>query len=89
MTQTIKPNDLVYIPSVSFRLHKVVLGGGDLLILHAWSRNIYHINREGCLYNPHTNKWHTQQFAFLATPENKEKLERVYGWLEDIPVDKN
>lgn len=74
MTQTIKPNDLVYIPSISFRLHEVVIGGGDLLILHAWSRNIYHINREGCLYNPHTNKWHTQQFAFLATPENKENL---------------
>lgn len=87
MTQIIKHDDLVYIPSITFKLQKVIKDRRDLLIVYTAGREIYRINPEGHLYSPHKNDWHIQPFAFLATPENKEKLEQVYGGLEDIPND--
>lgn len=48
---------------------------------------IHHINSQGELYDFSLAKWIEQPFAFLATPEMKDKLEQVYGKLEDIPVD--
>lgn len=85
MTQTIKPNDLVYIPSrtkcvchVKCDKSNFTVDDGEL---------IHHINSQGELYDFSLEQWITQPFAFLATPEMKEKLEQVYGKLEDIPVD--
>ncbi|WFF39246.1 hypothetical protein LU290_03220 [Moraxella nasibovis] len=89
MTQLIKFNDLVYLPSVSNKLYKVgAIGGTDgkeLLIFHGGT--MFRINAGGCLFKSGTRICLPQQFAFLATPENKEKLEQVYGKLEDIPED--
>lgn len=86
MTQTIKPNDLVYIPSrtkcvchVKCDKSNFTVDDGEL---------IHRINSQGELYDFSLEQWITQPFAFLATPEMKEKLEQVYGKLEDIPVDK-
>lgn len=86
MTQNIKPNDLVYIPSESNTLQKVILDGSNLAIDDGYNR--FTINEQGYKYDFNLASWGTQPFAFLATPEMKEKLEQIYGELEDIPVDK-
>ena len=85
MTQTIKPNDLVYIPSKTNTLQKVIRDNNNLTIDDGYYR--YAINEQGCRYDFDLGSWGTQPFAFLATPKMKEKLEQVYGELEDIPVD--
>ena len=86
MTQTIKPNDLVYIPSKTNTLQKVIRdNNNNLTIDDGYYR--YAINEQGCRYDFDLGSWGTQPFAFLATPNMKEKLEQVYGELEDIPVD--
>lgn len=82
MTQTIKPNDLVYIPSLSNKLQKV---DNNMTIDDGYNR--YVIDEYGRKNDFDTGKYHTQPFAFLATAKNKEKLEQVYGELEAIPVD--
>lgn len=86
MTQNIRPNDLVYLPSVSNKLYKVGVVDGELVIFH--DDMMFRINAGGYLFVVGSRGCLPQQFAFLATPENKEKLEQVYGGLEDIPVDK-
>lgn len=86
MTQTIKPNDLVYIPSKTNTLQKVIRdSNNNLAIDDGYYR--YIINEQGCRYDFDLGSWGTQPFAFLATPKMKEKLEQVYSELEDIPVD--
>lgn len=85
MAQTIKPNDLVYIPSETNTLQKVIRDSNNLVIDDGYNR--FTINEQGCKYDFDVASWGTQPFAFLATPEIKEKLEQVYGKLEDIPVD--
>lgn len=85
MTQNIKPNDLVYVPSETNTLQKVICDNNKLAIDNGYYR--YAINKQGYKYDFDLATWGTQPFAFLATPENKEKLEQVYGKLEDIPVD--
>lgn len=86
MTQTIKPNDLVYIPSKTNTLQKVIRdSNNNLAIDDGYYR--YAINEQGCRYDFDLGSWGTQPFAFLATPKMKEKLEQVYSELEDIPVD--
>lgn len=87
MTQTIKPNDLVYIPSRTKCICLVKPNKEDTFIVSD-ENLIHHINSQGELYDFSLAEWVEQPFAFLATPENKEKLEQVYGKLEDIPVDK-
>lgn len=56
-----------------------------LLINNSYGRFI--INEQGRKYNYNLLGWESQPFAFLATPEMKEKFESIYGKLEDIPVD--
>lgn len=85
MAQTIKPNDLVYIPSETNTLQKVIRDSNNLVIDDGYNR--FTINEQGCKYDFDVASWGVQPFAFLATPEMKEKLEQVYGKLEDIPVD--
>lgn len=85
MTQTIKPNDLVYVPSMTNTLQKVIRDNNKLAIDDGYYR--YAIDEQGYKYDFDLATWGTQPFAFLATPEMKEKLEQVYGKLEDIPVD--
>lgn len=85
MTQLIKFNDLVYLPSVSNKLHKVGVVEGELVIFH--DDMMFRLNAGGCLFKVGTKICLPQQFAFLATPENKEKLEKVYGKLEDTLAD--
>lgn len=85
MTQLIKPNDLVYIPSETEKVYKVEPNGDDFII--DYGDFIYHINAQGHKFCTELGSWGSQTFAFLATPENKEKLELAYGKLEDIPVD--
>lgn len=87
MTQTIKPNDLVYIPSKTNTLQKVIRdsNNNNLTIDDGYYR--YIVNEQGCRYDFDLGSWGTQPFAFLATPKMKEKLEQVYSELEDIPVD--
>lgn len=85
MTQLIKYDDLVYLPSVSNRLYKVGIIDNELVVFH--QDLVFKISVGGCLFKTGTRICLPQQFAFLATPENKEKLEQVYGKLEDIPVD--
>lgn len=80
MTQTIKPNDLVYVPSVSSRLHQVYLKNGNMM-LEVAEDEFYIINTQGQKLNYEIASWGTQSFAFLATPEMREKLEQVYGKL--------
>lgn len=87
MTQTIKPNDLVYVPSLTNRLCKVHLND-EVMDVEVTKDTFYTINTQGQKYDYGVATWGTQPFAFLATPEMKEKLEQVYGKLEDIPVDK-
>lgn len=82
MTQLIKPNDLVYTPSETEKVYKVEPNGDEFII--DYGDFIYHINAQGQKYCTEVDSWGTQPFAFLATPENKEKLELVYGELEDI-----
>lgn len=85
MTQTIKPNDLVYIPSETNTLQKVIHDGSNLVTDDGY--NCFTIDEQGYKYDFDLASWGTRPFAFLATPEMKEKLEQVYGKLEDIPVD--
>lgn len=86
MTQLIKPNDLVYIPSETKKVYEVVPHSDVFIVSDGDFR--YYINAQGQRLIPELTSWSVQPFAFLATPENKEKLELVYGELEDIPVDK-
>ena len=85
MTQLIKPNDLVYTPSETEKVYKVEPNGDEFII--DYGDFIYHINAQGQKFCTELYSWGSQTFAFLATPENKERLELVYGKLEDIPVD--
>lgn len=85
MTQTIKPNDLVYVPSRTKKVCTVKVNKDGLFVDDG--KIVNHINAQGCLYNYSLTEWVEQPFAFLATPEMREKLEQVYGELEDIPVD--
>ena len=85
MTQLIKPNDLVYTPSETEKVYKVEPNGDEFII--DYGDFIYHINAQGQKFCTELDSWGSQTFAFLATPENKERLELVYGKLEDIPVD--
>lgn len=85
MTQRLKPNDLVYVPSVSNSLHRLYLKNGSIA-LDIDEDEYYLVNTKGQKYYHEISSWGTQPFAFLATPEMKEKLEQVYGKLEDIPA---
>lgn len=85
MTQTIRVNDFVYIPSRTKCACRVKPNKGGLIVEDG--EIINHIDAQGYLYDFSLAKWVEQPFAFLATPENKEKLEQVYGKLEDIPAD--
>lgn len=85
MTQNIKPNDFVYIPSRTKKVCRVKSNKDGLIVDD--EEIINHINAQGYLYDFSIAKWVEQPFAFLATPKMKEKLEQVYGELEDIPVD--
>lgn len=85
MTQIIKPNDLVFIPSITSSICKIYTSN-DMLYVDDGSL-IHRVNKDGQRYDTKLSVWITQPFAFLATPEMKEKLEQVYGELEDIPVD--
>lgn len=82
MKETIKSNDLVYIPTISYKVYRVSskFGIDD-------GTNFHRIDERGCKFDPIAGCYSNRPFAFLATPENKEKLEQVYGRLEDIPVD--
>lgn len=85
MNQNLKPNDLVYTPSTTSGICKVTSKDGKLFIDDGFLT--HHINEQGYRYDFSLNSWVTQPFAFLATPETKEKLEQVYGKLENIPPD--
>lgn len=85
MNQNLELNDLVYTPSTTSGICKVTSKDGKLFIDDGFLT--HHINEQGYRYDFNLNSWVTQPFAFLATSETKEKLEQVYGKLEDIPPD--
>lgn len=82
MTQTIKPNDLIYVPHLStciFTAKQVFHSRLSILCGH-----------EEFDFLPSGKVEHDDvaPLAYLATPEIKAKLEEFYGiTLEDIPVD--
>lgn len=84
MIQTIKPNDLVYIPHLSTCLHKVKLCSNSILCVD------YAGEQFSFLSSGKLDPDDVTPLVYLATPENKHKLEEFYDIvLEEIPVDEN
>lgn len=82
MTQTIKPNDLVYIPHISTRIFTTQPGYGSKLCVYYGQEELDFLSNGKLAYDD------VAPVVYLATPENKTKLEEFYGvTLEDIPVD--
>lgn len=88
MTQEIKAGDYVYIPSESLKPIKCFYDEDneclrinfDDINAHVW------FNENGCLIGK-LDKTNIP-LLWLATPENKAKIEQFYGIeLEDVPVD--
>lgn len=77
----INSNDWVYAPSLTKKPLKVieVKPNGERVI----ENTSLSVNANGFLFAPIQD---SPRIAFLATPENKSKLESIYGKLEDIPV---
>lgn len=83
MTQLIKPNDLVYIPHFSTCILTAVEynSHGRLCI-------DFEVEEYSFLSNGKLQYDDAAPVVYLATPENKAKLEEFYGiTLQDIPVD--
>lgn len=85
MTQEIKAGDYVYIPSYSSKVLLVCTANSD-----KWDY-CAEINNDLVIYfhnNGLSSDNHTQPIVWLATPENKAKIEQFYGIeLEDVPDD--
>lgn len=83
MTQLIKPNDLVYIPHFSTCILTAVEYNSHGRLCIDFEEEEYSFMSDGKLqYND------VAPLVYLATPENKAKLEEFYGiTLQDIPVD--
>lgn len=83
MNQEIKLGDIVYMPTVSNDCLEVRCNyaNKDALFVRIGEFNHeYYFNRLGVLYGG------VRPSVYLATPENKAKLEVFYGiQLEDIP----
>lgn len=83
MTKEIKLGDYVYIPSYSRKALKVVKGLNRNKPLRAILNDDISIDFDE---NGLSSKYHIEPIAFLASPENKAKIEQFYGCkLEDIP----
>ena len=85
MTQKIKPNDLIYIPHFSTCiLTALEYIFHDRLCIDFEGEEFSFLSNGKVKYND------TAPLIYLATPENKAKLEEFYGiTLEDIPVDED
>lgn len=82
MTQNIKPNDLVYIPYLSTRIFTATHSYHSKLCV------VYEEEEFDFLPSGKLDHNDVVPLVYLATPENKIKLEEFYGiTLEDIPVD--
>lgn len=82
MTQTIKPNDLVYIPHISTCIFTAQPDYGSKLCVYYGQEELDFLSNGKLAYDD------VAPVVYLATPENKTKLEEFYGiTLEDIPVD--
>lgn len=83
MTQTIKPNDFVYFPTVTTSTLQVKEDRVDSLYVE-FGENKYYFNSKGNI-----DIEDIQPSLWLATAENKAKLEKFYSiTLESMPVNK-
>lgn len=85
MTQQIKAGDYVYIPTYSRKALKVIKN------LESNVRPLRVFINDDTFIDFHENglssKYHIEPIAFLATPENKAKIEQFYGCeLESPPI---
>ncbi|UZA19170.1 hypothetical protein [Moraxella bovis] len=88
MTQTIKPNDLVYIPTHSLKVLTAKLDAYPTLYATDGSNVLVHFYPTGLGFTFEDDSNPERPIVWLATPENKAKIEAFYGCqLEDIPVD--
>lgn len=88
MTQTIKANDLVYIPTHSLKVLTAKLDANHTLYATDRAGVLVHFYPTGLGFRHAADSGPERPIVWLATPENKAKIEAFYGCqLEDIPVD--
>lgn len=85
MREQIKAGDYVYIPTYNRKALKVIKNPeSDVRPLRVFINDDVFIDfHENCL----SSKYHIEPIAFLATPENKARIEQFYGCeLENPPI---
>ncbi|MDO4441361.1 MAG: hypothetical protein Q4B81_04185 [Moraxella sp.] len=86
MTQTIKPGDLVYVPTHSLKVLSVKLDVYPTLYATDAENVLVYFHPTGLGFSYEDNTPPERPIVWLATPENKAKIEAFYGCqLEDIP----
>lgn len=89
MTQNIKPNDLVYVPTHSLKVLTVKSDTYPTLYATDNENVLVYFYPTGLGFSYEDDSNPQRPIVWLATPENKAKIEAFYDCqLEDTPVDK-